>query len=99
MDFHNTGHFLIGAALFFGGFLALCALRLGSRRSLHVKNSNGVFIAGDHNKNISAQISAEPASAAATPLWRRAAAFLAWLATLAGPVIAALAYWLPNSGG
>ena len=57
----------------------------------------GAFIAGDRNKNISVHINHTPDNTP-TPAWRKVAALLAWLATLAGTVIAALAYWLPRGG-
>lgn len=77
----------------------LLFLHQSSQRSLRVKNSSGVFIAGDNNQNISAQVNqTQPNKTEATPLWKKVATVMAWLAALVGPVIAALAYWSPRGG-
>ena len=99
MELQNTTTVLIATLLFVCGLLALFALRRSKGRGLRVKDGNGVFIAGDGNRNISAQVNRSQPEAPATPLWKKIAAAIAWLATLAGPLITALAYWFPRGGG
>ncbi len=98
MEIQNTTIIVIAILIFLLGLLALFALRRSNQRSLRVENGNGVFIAGDGNRNISAQLNQTQPKTEATPLWKKVATVIAWLATLAGPVIAALAYWFPRAG-
>jgi len=98
MDIQNAYVILLLAALLFvGGLIGLFILKRSSSREVCAKNSQGAFIAGDGNENISVQIHHTPDNTP-TPAWRKVAALLAWLATLAGTVIAALTYWLPRGG-
>ncbi|MCF6283267.1 MAG: hypothetical protein L3J28_13880 [Candidatus Polarisedimenticolaceae bacterium] len=98
MEIQNTTIIVIAILIFLLGLLALFALRRSNQRSLRVENGNGVFIAGDGNRNISAQVSQTQPETEVTPLWKKIASVIAWLAALAGPIIAALAYWLPRAG-
>lgn len=99
MDTQNANAILFLAALLFvAGLIGLFALTRSDKRAVVVKNSNGAFIAGDGNRNVSVNINQTQDGTTTTPVWRKIAAFVAWLAALAGPVIAALAYWFPRTG-
>lgn len=99
MDIQNTNAILLFAALLFVvGLIVLFALNRSHKRTVHVKNSIGTFIAGDRNSGISTQVNQTQSDTTTTPVWRKAATVIAWLAALAGPVIAALAYWFPRGG-
>ena len=98
MDIQNAYVILLLAALLFvGGLIGLFILKRSNSREVCAKNSQGAFIAGDGNEKIYVHIHHTPDNTP-TPAWRKVAALLAWLATLAGTVIAALAYWLPRGG-
>lgn len=98
MDTQNNTIIIIAILLFVLGVLALFFLRQSNQRSLRVKNSSGVFIAGDNNQNISAQVNQAQPETETTPWWKKVANVMAWLATIAGPMIAAFAYWFPRGG-
>ncbi len=87
-----------GVFLFCLGLIVLLTTHHSSRRQVKARDTSGVFIAGDGNTNISATVSNPPAAVTPQPAWKRLTQVLAWLAALAGPVIAALAYWLPRGG-
>ena len=99
MDIQNTHVTLLLAGLLFViGLIGLFILSRSNKRTVCVKNSQGAFIAGDGNSDISAHITQPQNDTTGTPVWRKVAAVAAWLATLAGSLIAALAYWFPRTG-
>jgi len=99
MDIQNAHALLLFAALLFViGVISLFALSRPNKRTVCAKNSQGAFIAGDDNKDVSVHITPTQNDTTSTPVWRKIAAFAAWVAALAGPIIAALAYWFPRSG-
>ncbi len=99
MDIQNTHLALFLAGLLFViGLIGLFILSRSNKRTVCVKNSQGAFIAGDGNSDVSVHITQPQNDMTNTPAWRKIAAVVAWLATLAGPLIAALAYWFPRAG-
>jgi len=99
MDIQNAHVMLFFAALLFViGLIGLFALSRSNKRTVCVKNSQGAFIAGDGNKDVSVHITQTQNDTTSTSVWRKIAAFTAWVAALAGPIIAALAYWFPRAG-
>jgi len=99
MDIQNTETLLLLATLIFAvGVIGLIALGRSNKRSVSVKNGSGAFIAGDGN-TVSVQIKQGENSTPATPVWKRVVAVISFLAAVAGPIIAALAYWFPKAGG
>lgn len=99
MDIQNTYVTVsLAALLFVIGLIGLFALSLSNKRTVCVKNSQGTFIAGDGNSDVSAHIMQPQNDTTSTPAWRKIATVVAWLAALAGPLIAALAYWFPRAG-
>jgi len=98
MDIQNAYVIVLFAALLFViGLIGLFALSRSNKRTVCAKNSQGAFIAGDGNKNVSVHITQTQNDTTSTPVWRKIAVFAAWVAALAGPIIAALAYWFPRA--
>ena len=101
MDIAING-LIIGGILFLLGLISLFALASKNKKTnnkMNVKNSSGIFISGNDNQNISANITQTPATETVTkPIWHKLMTALAWIAAIAGPIIAALSYWYPPSG-
>ena len=99
MDIQNAHVIVLFAALLFViGLIGLFALSRSNKRTVCAKNSQGAFIAGDGNKHVSVHITPTQNDTTSTPVWRKIAAFAAWVAALVGPIIAVLAYWFPRAG-
>ncbi len=93
---HTDTAFLIAALLFVVGLVILIALNRSHKRTVRVKNGAGIFIAGDGNSGISNQTNSTSSDTHAMPWWQKIVTILACLATLAGVLIAGLAYWFPR---